>query len=70
MRGRSLWAVFPEPVGLALAESGSGCGGGREAEEGPDNKGYIQGLHWSRWRRMESYSLVESSSLGKAAGAL
>lgn len=70
LRGRGLWAVYPAPVGPALAGSGSGWGGDCGGEEGPDNKGYIQGLHWSWERRMESYSLLEPSSLGRAARGL
>ena len=40
--------IRPGSVGLALAGIGSGWGGGRGGEEGPDNKGDIQGLCWSR----------------------
>lgn len=42
------------PAGLRGAGwqgNGSGWGGGRGGEEGPDNKGDIQGLRWSRARK-------------------
>lgn len=55
-------------MGLALAGNGSGWGGGRGGEEGPDNKGDIQGLRWSRARRMESYSLSERPALAGRSG--
>lgn len=55
-------------VGLALAGNGSGWGGGRGGEEGPDNKGDIQGLRWSRARRMESYSLSQRPALAGRSG--
>lgn len=53
---------------LALAGNGNGWGGGRGGEEGPDNKGYIQGLRWSWARRMESYSLSERPALARRSG--
>ena len=40
----------------------------RGGEEGPDNKGDIQGLRWSRARRMESYSLSERPALAGRSG--
>lgn len=55
-------------MGLALAGNGSGWGGGCGGEEGPDNKGYIQGLHWSRVSRTESYSLSERPALARQSG--
>ena len=60
--------IRPGSVGLALAGIGSGWGGGRGGEEGPDNKGDIQGLCWSRARRMESYSLPERPALAGQSG--
>lgn len=59
LRGRGLQAVFPEPVGLALAESGSGWGGGCEAEEGLTTRATFKactGADGGEWKATVSWS--------------
>lgn len=66
-----------EASGLFILFAGAGpgpewkwVGWGPWGGEGPANKGYIQGLHWSRGEENGKLQSVGAASLGKAAGAL